>query len=241
MRFATVLTAVTACLAAGGCTHAEAYRDAKTEIDNQDAVIRRYRGELESCQAENSVLRTRAEAAELEARRLREVEASYRQATSGLGDLEARLRELDAKHGALDSDIALKWDPRGAKYEVAESLLFEPGKSELKEKGRAVLKNLCGRLADREEMLIVEGHTDNQPVKKSIKENPLGNLELSGKRALNVAHFMTSAGGVASERVSYAGFGEWRPLVANDSAANMARNRRVEIIIVQKKTDAAGK
>ena len=241
MRGAKILAGLVAAWAVAGCTHTEAYRDTKTELDNQDAVIRRYRGELDSCQAENSVLRTRAEAAELELRRLRDVESSYRQASAGMSDLEARLRELDAKYGSLDGDIKLGWDPRGAKYEVAESLLFDPGKSDLKPSGKAALKKLAERLAERNEPLIVEGHTDNQPVKKSLKENPLGNLELSGKRALKVAHFLTTDGAVGDERVSYAGFGEFRPLVANDTAANMSRNRRVEIIIVQKKDEAAGK
>jgi flagellar motor protein MotB len=241
MRGSKAFVGLLGAFALAGCTHTEAYRDAKTEIDNQDSVIRRYRGELDACQAENSVLRTRAEAAELELRRLRDVESSYRQASAGMSDLEARLRELDAKYGALGDDIALKWDPRGAKYEVAESLLFDPGKSDLKASGKAALKKLAQRLSDRAEPLIVEGHTDNQPVVKSIKDNPLGNLELSGKRALKVAHFLTSDGGVTSERVSYAGFGEWRPLVANDTSVNMAKNRRVEIVIVQKKDGGEGK
>jgi chemotaxis protein MotB len=239
----TAKTAAAALLATlcAGCTHTEAYRDAKTEIDNQDAVIRRYRGELDACQAENALLRTRAEAAELEAKRLRELESSYKQATQDINDLEAKLRELDSRYGSLGDDVALKWDPRGAKYEVAESLLFDPGRFELKARGREVLKKLADRLVDRDEEIIVEGHTDNQPVRKTIKENPFGNLELSGKRALHVAHFLTHDGGLRSERVSYAGFGEWRPTVPNDGAANMAKNRRVEIIIVRKKDDAAGK
>ncbi|HYC79385.1 MAG TPA: OmpA family protein [Planctomycetota bacterium] len=234
MRLAKLVTGLFSAAVLGACTHTEAYRDAKTEIDNQDSVIRRQRGELEACMAERDLLRARAEAAELEARRLRDLEATYRQASAGLSDLEARLKELDGKYGALDSDINLKWDPRGAKYEVAESLLFDPGKSDLKASGKKALKTLADRLAERDEMLIVEGHTDDDPVSRSIKENPLGNLELSGKRALKVAHFLTHEGGVNAERVSFAGFGEHKPLVPNDSKAGKAKNRRVEIIIVRK-------
>jgi flagellar motor protein MotB len=241
MHGAKVVAGFVAVWAIAGCTHTEAYRDTKTELDNQDSVIKRQQTELSACEAERELLRTRAEAAELEVRRLRDLESSYRQATAGMSDLEARLRELDGKYGKLDGDITLGWDPRGAKYEVAESLLFDPGKSDLKPSGRAALKKLAERLSSREEPLIVEGHTDNQPVKKSAKENPLGNLELSGKRALKVAHFLTTDGGVGADRVSYSGFGEFRPLVANDSAAGMARNRRVEIIIVQKKDAASEK
>jgi hypothetical protein len=71
-----------------GCsTHKEAFSDAKTEIGNQDEVIRSLSGRNDALTAENSVLRTRAEAAELETKRLRELEASYKHATSSVDDL----------------------------------------------------------------------------------------------------------------------------------------------------------
>jgi flagellar motor protein MotB len=217
-----------------GCsTHREAFCDAKTEIGNQDEVIRSLSARNDALGAENNVLRTRAEAAELDLKRLHEVEASYKKATGSVDDLEKRLREYEAKSGGIDSDVALKADWRGMKYEVTERLLFEPGKATLREGGKKALKKVAESLREGTEKIIVEGHTDNQPIVVHAKEYPLGNLELSGERALKVADFLKKDGQIEPDRVSFAGYGEHQPINPNDTDQNRARNRRVEIIIVR--------
>jgi chemotaxis protein MotB len=119
------------------------------------------------------------------------------------------------------------------KYEVTERLLFEPGKATLRESGKKALRKVAESLREGSEKIIVEGHTDNKPVVVHAKEYPLGNLELSGERALKVADYLSKEGGLEAGRVSFAGYGEHQPVEANDSDAHRARNRRVEIIIVR--------
>lgn len=224
------------CLAAmfASCSaHKEAFCDAKTEIGNQDEVIRNLSGRNDALNSENVVLRTRAEAAELDAKRLRSVEQSFIDAKGSVDDLEKRLREAEARGGGPDDDVLLKGDPRGMKYEVAERLLFEPGKATLRESGKKALQKVAVALREASEKIIVEGHTDDRPIVVHAKEYPLGNLELSGARALRVAHYLSHEGGLPSERVSYAGLGQHNPVVENDTDAHRARNRRVEIIIVR--------
>src|SRR5262245_57642771 len=106
-----------AALFAGCSTHKEAFCDAKNEIQNQDEVIRSLSGRNDALTAENTVLRTRAEAAELESKRLQALETSYITAKGSVDDLEKRLQEAEAKAGGRDSDISLKSDRRGLKYE----------------------------------------------------------------------------------------------------------------------------
>jgi flagellar motor protein MotB len=222
-----------AALSVACSTHKEAFCDAKTEIGNQDEVIRSLTSRNDALTAENGVLRTRAEAAELDLKRLHGLEADYTKATTSVDDLEKRLQEYEAKQGAIDSDFTLKSDPRGMKYEVAERLLFEPGMSTLRESGKKMLREVASRLKDGSEKIIIEGHTDDRPIVVHAKEYPLGNLELSGARALKVADYLKKDGGLTPARVSYAGKGEHDPIVANDTDAHRARNRRVEIIIVR--------
>ena len=57
------------------------------------------------------------------------------------------------------------------------------------------------------------------------------NWELSAVRALNVVHFMISAG-LDPQRVHGAAFGEFRPVASNAGKAGRARNRRVEIMLL---------
>jgi chemotaxis protein MotB len=74
----------------------------------------------------------------------------------------------------------------------------------------------------------VAGHTDNVPIDRAKFAS---NWELSTARAVAVVHFLV-AHGVPAEALSAAGYGEFAPLVANDSAEHKAKNRRIEISLV---------
>lgn len=70
--------------------------------------------------------------------------------------------------------------------------------------------------------ISIDGHTDNAGSADH-------NKKLSAERAHNILKFLTS-NGIPATRLTAAGFGAERPLVANDSEANMAKNRRVELV-----------
>ena len=74
--------------------------------------------------------------------------------------------------------------------------------------------------------VIIEGHTDSDGSDDY-------NKRLSQNRALAVVGVLTSRFGVTSRRVGAIGFGEEKPLVANDSEANKLKNRRVVAVIRQ--------
>ena len=77
-------------------------------------------------------------------------------------------------------------------------------------------------------MGIIEGHTDNQPIKYSGWKS---NWELSAHRALSVLHHLKDTG-IAPERLSAIGYGEYRPVASNQSTQGQQLNRRVEIVIL---------
>ena len=81
--------------------------------------------------------------------------------------------------------------------------------------------------------ISIEGHTDNQPIKYSPWKS---NWELSVHRALSVLHYLERKG-VPPQRMSVAGFGEYRPVASNATAEGRALNRRVEIVIVPIKVE----
>ena len=109
-------------------THKEAFCDAKQEIGNQDQVIRSLSSRNDALTAENSVLRTRAETAELDRSGSRLSRPTYIEGQEQRRRPRGPAARAEAKAGAIDADVTLKGDPRGMKYEVAERLLFEPGK-----------------------------------------------------------------------------------------------------------------
>ncbi|MFO7985580.1 MAG: OmpA family protein [Desulfatiglandaceae bacterium] len=74
----------------------------------------------------------------------------------------------------------------------------------------------------------VEGHTDSIPIFTKKFES---NWELSTARAVNIVKYFVEKGDVAPERFSAVGYGELRPLAANDTPEHRAQNRRVEIVL----------
>ena len=100
---------------------------------------------------------------------------------------------------------------------------FDTDKSTLQPDGQKAVDEILTLLKDNSTLKIaIEGHTDNAGTAAH-------NKALSAERANTILKSLTSRG-IASNRLTSAGFGAERPLVANDSEENMARNRRVELV-----------
>ena len=82
--------------------------------------------------------------------------------------------------------------------------------------------------------MSVEGHTDDQPVKKSRWKN---NLNLSIARALEVRRFLSAKARVSADRMRIAAYGEHAPITPSKSKAARAKNRRVEIVLYRSAAD----
>ncbi|HEX3012013.1 MAG TPA: OmpA family protein [Syntrophomonadaceae bacterium] len=82
--------------------------------------------------------------------------------------------------------------------------------------------------------ILIEGHTDNLPIHTAKFPS---NWELSALRATAVMHVLQENTGISPERLSVVGYGQYRPLVPNINAANQARNRRVDLVILKRKYD----
>ena len=76
----------------------------------------------------------------------------------------------------------------------------------------------------------IEGHTDDVPIRTAKFAS---NWELSTARASAVVAYLAGSGGLAPERLSAAGYGEYHPRVPNDNAENRAKNRRIDIVILE--------
>ena len=108
----------------------------------------------------------------------------------------------------------------------AKTILFDTGKSSIKEQSAEVLQNIIGILNEYPNAKFkIEGHTD------SVGSEAL-NMKLSKERASSVMNYLIS-NGVASSRLSHEGFGESRPIDSNKTRAGRANNRRVEINLVK--------
>ncbi|MGB3386023.1 MAG: flagellar motor protein MotB [Marinomonas sp.] len=107
---------------------------------------------------------------------------------------------------------------------------FESGSAELNYDFIPVIDMVRDLLVGVKGSISVEGHTDNVPIdSRRFKSN----WQLSSARAISVAEELFASGKLNQNRFAVTGFADTRPLVPNDSPANRATNRRVEIVIKQ--------
>jgi len=124
---------------------------------------------------------------------------------------------------------------------ISGNVLFALNSDQLQPEGRELLQSIAGPLRDylksREEILMVSGFTDNQPVRVP-NARFADNLELSAARAITVTRSLIDDG-VPSSSVFAAAFGAEQPVSSNDSEAGRAKNRRVEIAPIPRHTASA--
>lgn len=153
---------------------------------------------------------------------------------------EERLAELVEEVNAALREAGLgglasaELTERGVAITFQEQVFFDLGKADLRVEGRDLLRRLAPILAEVPGTILVEGHTDDLP----IRGGPFAsNWELSTARATRVVRFLAEQAGLDPRRLAAAGYGEWRPRYPNDSEAHRARNRRVEIVLLRQGLD----
>lgn len=113
---------------------------------------------------------------------------------------------------------------------IREKGSFPSGDAELNPDFIPILQKIHDVLLQTDGRIAVAGHTDNVPIHTARYRS---NWELSTSRATSVVHELLKPGDMPAERFVLEGYADTRPLVPNDTAANRAKNRRVEIIVLK--------
>lgn len=129
----------------------------------------------------------------------------------------------------LESVVEIIESERGIVIQLRENILFETAKSSLRNDSKEILSSIAKLISSLDNNIMVEGHTDNRPI--STADFP-SNWELSVDRAVNVVRYFVETEGINPRRLSATGYGEYQPVANNDTEENMARNRRVNILIM---------
>jgi len=146
-------------------------------------------------------------------------------APSPLRDLSKLI--IDDKEFGRLAEIDLAQD-RTVRIILAADLLFPSGNAELSPGAKANIKKIAEALKTTPYQINVVGHTDDRP----IRGGPFAtNWELSVMRATVVTRFLVEEMGLPPAQFRVSGHSFYQPQVNNDTEANRAKNRRVEIIV----------
>lgn len=115
---------------------------------------------------------------------------------------------------------------------IREKGAFPAGSAFLQPKFRPLIRQIAELVKDVPGIIRVSGHTDNQPLDSELYRS---NWDLSAQRAVSVGHEMIRVKGFDSDRLRVRGMASTEPLGPNKTSAQRARNRRVEISIMQGK------
>jgi len=136
----------------------------------------------------------------------------------------------DALLGFKDKGLTVSVKDGKVYVSVQDKLLFQSGKYALNSEGKDALIQLSQALVQLPDVsIMVEGHTDNVPYKGN--GILVDNLDLSAKRATEVARILTTEGKINPSKVIAAGRGDTEPVATNDTPEGRAQNRRTEIIL----------
>ncbi len=224
---------------------APAVIEAKTALDDADAVQKDKGSESAEAKDAAYVATRKAQLAEAQGRSVKlakDIEATKagKEASrdSELAATKTKLALTETEKAAADKkqaqamadlkaikDSAVKNESRGMVITLSGGVLFKTAESKLTTGALIDLNKVADALTSTapEQAIVVEGHTDNQGVAGK-------NMTLSQDRAQSVVDYLISRG-VAKDRISAKGIGDTRPVSDNKTTEGRAQNRRVEIIV----------
>jgi chemotaxis protein MotB len=144
----------------------------------------------------------------------------------------ALVTSLKREVGIDDPDININVEKGVVMISIADNLLFKSGSYDVNSKAKSVLAKVAKVINSKPDFeCMVEGHTDNVPFKNAVL---VDNWDLSVKRSTAIVRILQKDLGVNPKQLIPAGRSSYVPLVANNTPANKAKNRRTRIIIMPK-------
>lgn len=151
---------------------------------------------------------------------------------SKLADLPQLESQLETEFSDLIEDelVTIDSNELWLKLELKSGILFSSGGATPNEAARSVFEDIASLLKGFDNVLQVEGFTDNQPINTARFPS---NWELSAARSASIVKLLAEFG-VRPERMSAVGYGQYQPVDVNTTAAGRANNRRVVVMVARR-------
>jgi len=157
--------------------------------------------------------------------------AATQNQTSQAVPLDTSLKELTEQlQGDIEQGrLSVKMEPRGLVISLSQAAFFGSGQSAINADMYPTAARIAKVIAALPNQVRLEGHTDAVPIRNSRYSS---NWELSAARSIAVLQFFADRNRIPIGRLSIAGFADTEPLGSNDSEEGRARNRRVDVVIL---------
>ncbi|EGQ26161.1 MULTISPECIES: flagellar motor protein MotB [Sporosarcina] len=154
--------------------------------------------------------------------------SSYLEDQQSLGEMQDDLDEYIAVN-ELESQFDTELTNEGLLLTIRDSVLFNSGEATINPEYMGLANDISQLLTlDRPRQVIITGHTDDIPINNAQYSS---NWELSVMRAVKFLKIIVESNEVDPNLFSAKGYGEYKPIVPNDTAENRSKNRRVEVLI----------
>jgi chemotaxis protein MotB len=135
----------------------------------------------------------------------------------------------DLKAEIETGKMQIHMEQRGLVVSFSQAATFASGGDELTASAFESIRKVAGTLDKIPNPIRLEGHTDSQPINNGRFRS---NWELSAARSIAMLEALSSRYHIAKRRMSFGGYGDAAPIDTNETEAGRARNRRVDLVIL---------
>jgi len=143
--------------------------------------------------------------------------------------IEFEKQAQQIKDALNNENVEIISSPSQTTIRLGEGVLFDEGSAIIKQSSKKTLDILIAQLSKCKNKIRIEGHCDNVPIKNGQYSS---NWELSTIRATNIVTYLIQNGKIEKQRLSATGFADNYPVSTNSTAEGRAKNRRVDIVIL---------
>ena len=152
-----------------------------------------------------------------------------------ISELDQTRQEIESnlKAQIANKDVRIQEIEGKLMVTFVDKILFDSGSVKIKPEGQEVILRLAESFRDRsDQMIVVQGHTDDVKIGGALLTKFPTNWELSAARATAVVRFLQEQGGVEPERLTASGFSYYKPVASNEDEEGRKQNRRIEIMLI---------
>jgi chemotaxis protein MotB len=203
------------------------------ELENQ-ANATREQLEQENKRLSNQIAQLDREVAQLESELDKErtvVEVQKKE----ISELDQQRQEIERnlKAQIANKDVRIQEIEGKLMVTFVDKILFDSGSVSIKPEGQEVILRLAESFKDKQDqMIVVQGHTDDVKIGGALIDRFPTNWELSAARATAVVRLLQDEGEIDPARLTASGFSYYKPVASNETEEGRKQNRRIEIMLV---------